>query len=83
MFVLHGCGGSATNQGMTPMPTSSNLSEAKMKEAIATYLKQRKAPPFSEYQFARTDLNGDNRRDAIVLFKVPHTYWCGWDGSAC
>ena len=51
-----------------------------MKEAIAAYLKQNKAPPYSEYQYARTDLNGDHSRDAVVLFKVPHTYWCGWDG---
>ena len=80
IFILHGCSGNTNNPGLTPMPTSGHLSDKKMKEAIADYLKQHKAPAYSEYQFARTDLNGDNRRDAIVLFKVPHTYWCGWDG---
>jgi len=30
--------------------------------------------------FKRIDLNSDRILDAIVLFKLPHTYWCGWDG---
>ena len=80
ILILSGCSTHSYDQGLTPMPSGGELSDAQMKEAIAAYLKQRKAPPYSEYKFARTDLNGDNRRDAIVLFKVPHTYWCGWDG---
>ena len=51
-----------------------------MKDAIADFLKKRNAPPNSTYQYKRIDLNNDRNLDAIVLFKLPHTYWCGWDG---
>src|SRR5690606_6090860 len=26
------------------------------------------------------DLNGDGLREGLVLFNLPHSYWCGWSG---
>jgi len=47
---------------------------------IGAYLAEKKAPPFSHYDYVREDLNGDGLREGIVLFTLPHSYWCGWGG---
>ena len=80
-FILSACGNTSQSvDGLTPMPDYKDPSDKVMKEAIADYLQKHGAPPNSTYQFKRIDLNHDRKRDAIVLFKLPHTYWCGWDG---
>ena len=79
--LLQACGHTQEpSTGLTPLPDSFDLSNEKLEEAITAYVQQRGAPPNSDYNFARTDLNGDGNREGIVLFKLPHTYWCGWDG---
>jgi len=75
--------GSDNNQtsGLTPLPGSVNdPKDEKLFEAITNYVRLQNAPPNSAYDFVRVDLNGDGRREGIVLFKLPHTHWCGWDG---
>jgi hypothetical protein len=49
-------------------------------DEINRYLAQKKAPKFSQYDYVRTDLNGDGRREGIVMFTFPHSFWCGWGG---
>lgn len=51
-------------------------SDTVLAQAVQEFLKDGKAPLASNYQFARHDLDGDGRRDAIVLFQTPHGYWC-------
>jgi hypothetical protein len=80
LLLLSSCASAPNSGGLTPLPGATDLPDAKLKEAITQYLKDQKAPPNSEYDFIRNDLNGDRARDGIVLFKLPHTYWCGWDG---
>lgn len=57
-----------------------DLKDEKLVSAVEGFVAKRGAPPNSDYDFIRTDLNGDGKREGIVLFKLPHTYWCGWDG---
>lgn len=54
--------------------------DEKLFEAITNFVSVREAPPNSSYDYVRLDLDGDGRREGLVLFKLPHTYWCGWDG---
>ena len=49
-------------------------------DAVTKFVAAQGAPPNSEYDFSRVDLNRDGLYEGIVLFKLPHTYWCGWDG---
>lgn len=81
-LLLIACGGGdGLRDGMTPLPTAvAEPTNAALAEAVTKILQQKNAPPNSAYDFERIDLNGDGRRDAIVLFKLPHSYWCGWDG---
>ena len=79
-LILSNCSGSTRYDGLTPMPDNTDLPNALLIEAIDKFLHERVAPPNSEYDYARTDLNGDGIREGVVLFKLPHTYWCGWDG---
>lgn len=66
---------------MTPMSSlSEDPHDGALMEAISGFLATQNAPANSEYEYTRVDLDGDGRREGIVLFKLPHTYWCGWDG---
>jgi len=81
LLLLSACSNNSTTVGgMTPFPERVDLTDAKLEEAITAYIQSRAAPPNSVYDFVRTDLNGDSNREGIVLFNLPHTYWCGWDG---
>ncbi|MCB9983246.1 MAG: hypothetical protein H6861_06195 [Rhodospirillales bacterium] len=51
-----------------------------MARAVHEFLQSVGAPVASTYNYARFDLNGDNRREAIVLFKTPYGYWCDQHG---
>lgn len=55
-------------------------SDAEMKVAIDKYLAEHNGPKNSQYEYTRMDLNGDGLREALVLFNLPHSYWCGWSG---
>lgn len=54
--------------------------DAVLRKAIAGYLNSHEGPPNSQYEYTRVDLNGDGLRDGLVLFNLPHSYWCGWSG---
>ena len=80
-FTLAACGAHPDAGGrLTPFPAKNDLPDEKLTEAVTAFLAIREAPANSTYDFARVDLNNDGLRDGIVLFKTPHTYWCGWDG---
>lgn len=49
-------------------------------QSIAAYIASEKGPPNSRYEYSRVDLNGDGRRDGLVLFNLPYSHWCGWGG---
>lgn len=80
LTLLSSCGGAPSSSGLTPMPQSDDPKDSLLVDAITAYLVQQNAPSSSVYDFARIDLNGDGLRDGLVLFKLPHSYWCGWDG---
>lgn len=55
-------------------------SDKKLRDTIDSYLAENQGPRNSQYEYTRMDLNGDGLRDALVLFNLPHSYWCGWSG---
>lgn len=65
--------------GQTLSPPTDPEDHALVAE-ITTFLAQKKAPKFSQYDYVRMDLNGDGRREGIVMFTLPHSFWCGWGG---
>lgn len=77
---LSACSGGIPNTGLTPLPERNDPKDEKLVEAVTNFIRLQNAPPNSAYDYVRVDLNGDGRRDGIVLFKLPHTHWCGWDG---
>lgn len=80
-MTLSACSSAPAPQtGMTPMPKNHDPSDEVLIEAISAYVASRGAPPNSTYDFVRVDLNNDGMREGLVLFKLPHSYWCGWDG---
>lgn len=82
-LFLTACGGTTRHEErLTPMPFAEKQSppDSVLVDEVTKFVKKQKAPPNSVYDFVRTDLNGDGLEDGIVLFKLPHTHWCGWDG---
>jgi len=51
-----------------------------MEKAITRTLQETGAPAFAKYEYFRHDLDGDGRRDAIVLLQHPYKYWCNQHG---
>lgn len=80
ILFLGACSNTSQDSGLTPLPSSKDPTDEMLFEAVTKYVTQKGAPPNSVYDHVRVDLNGDGLRDALVLFKLPHTYWCGWDG---
>jgi len=62
------------------MPTLNELGAEELHAAMNNYLKSSGAPLNSQYEFTFVDLDENGRRDALVLMKLPYTYWCGWAG---
>lgn len=62
------------------MPAPTDPSDAVLFASIQEYLSGRAGPANSQYQYVRADLNGDGLREGLVLFNLPHSYWCGWGG---
>ena len=79
---LYGCGTSSDTQPLTPLPHTKvdDPTDEALKEALHKFLSTSEAPVASTYKYVRFDLNGDHRRDALVLFKTPYGYWCGING---
>lgn len=82
VLFLAGCGhDTETSYGITPEPPArQDPTDAQLKSDVSAFLAGRQAPAQSQYDFTRIDLNGDGLRDALVLFRLPHTFWCGWSG---
>jgi hypothetical protein len=57
-------------------------SDGQLDPAIQTFLVASKGPKFSQYDYTRVDLDGDGRRDALVMFSGPHSYWCDMNGCS-
>lgn len=55
-------------------------SDRRLQAEIQTYLAANKGPKNSQYEYVRADLNGDGLREGLVMFTLPHSYWCGWSG---
>lgn len=82
--MLAACGGGAhhaARQPLTPMPQAMpEPSDQQLAAAVVKFLEQSDAPISSIFTHRRVDLNGDGRRDALVIFKNPYGYWCGLYG---
>lgn len=61
-------------------PMASDPTDSALVASINQYLDENKGPKNSQYEYVRADLNGDGRREGLVLFNLPHSYWCGWGG---
>ena len=55
-------------------------SDQVLRDSISQHLVATKGPQNSQYEYTRVDLNGDGLREGLVLFNLPHSYWCGWSG---
>lgn len=67
---------------MTPLLPDAVIDppDASLRPAMDNFLKSTNAPAFSRYSFRRHDLNGDGRREALVILTNPYGYWCGLYG---
>lgn len=45
-------------------------------DALSSWLEQNNAPPNTQYEFTRIDLDNDGRREGLVLMQSPHQAWC-------
>lgn len=83
-LLLAGCGTDPMRNGGLPT-TSNELREPgdeMIDVAIQDYLKANKGPLYSKYDYTRVDLDGDGRRDVLVMFSGPHSYWCDLNGCS-
>ncbi|MCC6597967.1 MAG: hypothetical protein IT559_04185 [Alphaproteobacteria bacterium] len=55
-------------------------SDKVLNAAVQKFLEETEAPVASTYDFYRTYLDSDGRRDALVLFQTPYGYWCDMHG---
>ncbi|MCB9991134.1 MAG: hypothetical protein H6867_07110 [Rhodospirillales bacterium] len=87
MILVSGCASTQdnTDDPLTPMPVTQTFNDpdnARFMNAVAEYIHAHGAPGNTQYEFTRIDLNGDGRREGIVLMKSPHQYWCGFNGCS-
>jgi hypothetical protein len=81
--ILAACG--TTQEAMSPSQIKEahapvDPSDSLLAAAVKQHLTNIQGPQNSQYEFVRKDLNGDGLREGIVLFNLPHSYWCGWSG---
>lgn len=62
------------------MPEFNDPGDMVLMDSVKGFLKETNAPLYSEFEFTRTDLDADGRRDALVLLKNPYGFWCGGHG---
>lgn len=81
---LTACGSTGEEElatSMTPEYAGAvDPADAKLHSAVQTYLGLNKGPKNSQYEYVRVDLNNDGLREGLVMFNLPHSYWCGWSG---
>lgn len=84
LLTLSACGtGPARN--IAPPVASNEIREpgdGMIDVAVQNYLQSTKGPLYSHYDYTRVDLDGDGRRDALVMFSGPHSYWCDMNGCS-
>lgn len=80
LLSLTACGTGRT-QGVAgisdPGPDNSHLDAA-----VQDWLKSGNGPVSSRYNYTRSDLNGDGKADALVMFSGPHYSWCDINGCS-
>lgn len=81
-LLLTACGTCCREEAsLTPPPVeSADPDDSVMREAVTAFLAETDAPVSSMYEYRRVDLDGDKRRDALVLFKNPYGFWCDLHG---
>ena len=81
-LLVQGCASSTSDSSLTPIPKSNVIdpTNEQLETAMLNFFKSTGAPVSSTYNFVRSDLNGDKRREAIVMVKSPYGYWCGTHG---
>lgn len=78
--LLAACGGGQMSGDLTPMPSVDEPTDAQLAESVQDFMRGGGGPVSSVYQHRRIDLNGDGKRDALVILKNPYGYWCGLYG---
>ncbi|MBU0859748.1 MAG: hypothetical protein KJ667_07405 [Alphaproteobacteria bacterium] len=82
-LLLAACGGGKPELAavpLLPMPVSAvphDPNNDQLMTAIAGYVATAQGPANSQYEFTRIDLDGDGRREGLVMMKNPHQFWCG------
>lgn len=73
---------SAMDGPLLPMPAAAirDPGNGEFMATIESYVHGKGGPAQTRYEFTRIDLNGDGRREGIVMLKAPHQYWCGFNG---
>lgn len=81
-MALQGCETPREIEVDTPEPTSAfnDPDNELLKVAMHSFFESNGTPISSTYNFVRFDLDGDKRRDALVMIKTPYGYWCGQHG---
>lgn len=79
LFALSGCGTSERSITLASLEKS-DPSDELLFSTIQNFILLTGAPQNAQYKYARTDINGDGLRDALVLFDIPHRHWCGRGG---
>ncbi len=89
LAVLVGCASQKPAEApevLTPLPqdmsTVRDPSDAEFTKTLQAYIKSKKGPAYSQYQFTRIDLDSDGRREGIAMLHTPHHFWCGMNGCS-
>lgn len=81
LLFISACSSSTSTAPLTPLPAPvKEPSNEQLKADIQTYVRSVGAPAASGFQFNRIDLNGDGRREGLVLLNKPYGYWCEENG---
>lgn len=78
-LAMSACSSTPEPQVLSHAP-SNGPGDAELMQKIQEYIAMQKGPPNSRYEYTLVDMNGDGRRDGLVYFKLPYSYWCGWGG---
>lgn len=79
-LALCACGTTTDHKPLNAALNDDGPGEEQLRADVAALVAARGGPANSQYEHSFTDLNGDGRRDALVLFTLPYGYWCGWAG---
>ena len=83
LLTLTACGTTREARAIHTIPSSNDVIDPPDEvafNAIKAYLAMNHEPAYSQYEYTRADLDGDGRREAIVMFESPFYSWCNSDG---